>query len=169
MTMKRLLRCVITVLMLASIGTTIATTAQKHDQTFTQGDKNLSLLLGYGEGFSQKVALDCCVFDNWLGGKGSMGLGIAIGNCMDKHWDRLSAEVTASLHYQFVNQLDTYISVGAGGGYKWYDKLYGEDKGFFSWSSNAGVRWYLAQRFSINIEAGYTFGSYILAGVSWRF
>ena len=156
-------------LLLAAACASYTATAQSGDRTFGLGDRNVSVLLGYGDGFTQKIAFDCCVFDNWLGGRGSIGIGAAVGNCLDTHWDRLSAEATASLHYQFVERLDTYLKIGAGGGYKWYDKFYGEDKGFFSWSTNAGVRWYFTRGFALNIEAGYSFGSYILAGVSWKF
>ena len=167
--MRRLLRCMVVLMLLTGAWANHTVTAQHHIRTFGQGNKNVSVLLGYGDGFTQKVALDCCVLDNWFNGRGSMGLGVAVGNCLDKHWDRLSAEVTATLHYQFVERLDTYIAVGAGGGYKWYDKNHGKNKGFFSWSTNAGARWYFSHRFALNLEAGYTFGSYILAGVSLRF
>lgn len=167
--MKQLMKCVVMSIALSVASATCVHATQHHHQSFNQGDKTVSLLLGYGEGFSQKVAFDYCLFDNWFNGKGSMGMGGAIGHCMDKHWNRLSAEITASLHYRFTNHLDTYIGIGAGGGYKWYETLYGEDKGFFSWSTYAGARWYFTHSFAVNIEAGYTFGSYILAGVSWRF
>ncbi len=167
--MKQLLRNITTALLLATASVSYTATAQSTGSTFDQGDRNLSVLLGYGDGFTQKIAFDYCVLDNWFGGRGSMGIGAAVGNCLDTHWDRLSVEITASLHYRFVERLDTYVKIGAGGGYKWYDKFHGENKGFFSWSTNAGARWYFTHHFALNIEAGYTFGSYILAGVSWNF
>lgn len=139
------------------------------EPVFARGDKTMSLLLGYGDGFTQKLAFDFSAIDGWFAGRGSMGIGASVGNCIGKHWNRLSLELTASLHYQLVDKLDTYVSAGAGGGYKWYDHLYGSDKGFFSWSTNAGVRWYFSSSWALNVEAGYTMGSYILAGVTWRF
>lgn len=167
--MKRLTKCVVAALMCAVASCAYAKLPALSNRVFERGDHTLGLLVGYGDGFSQKLAFNHCVLDSWFGGRGSLGIGAAVGNCIDKHWDRLALEITASLHYQMSNSIDTYVSVGAGGGYKWYEQPYGNDKGFFSWSTNAGVRWYLSRAFALNIEAGYTFGSYILAGVCWRF
>lgn len=167
--MKQLLKCAVVALMCVVASSAYAKLPTLTSRVFERGDHTIGALVGYGDGVSQKLSFDHCVIDSWFGNRGSMGIGASLGNCIDKHWDRLSLEITASLHYQMANNLDTYISVGAGGGYKWYEKHYGNDKGFFSWSTNAGIRWYLSRAIALNVEAGYTFGSYILAGVNFRF
>lgn len=165
---KSIKSIVLTVMSVVSISS-FAALPSFSERAFGRGDQTLGLLLGYGDGFTQKLSFDYCVLDNWFADRGSLGIGASVGNCIANHWDRLSLEVTASLHYQMANRLDTYVSVGAGGGYKWYEELYGNDGGFFSWSTNLGVRWYFSRSLAMNIEAGYTFGSYILAGVNWKF
>lgn len=167
--MKRLLKCMVVAFMCITAGGAYAELPTLTHRVFGRGDQTLGILVGYGDGFTQKLAFDHCVLDSWFDNRGSLGIGASLGNCIDDHWDRLSLEVTVSLHYQMSNSVDTYVSVGAGGGYKWYDRYRGADEGFFSWSTHAGVRWYLSRVFALNVEAGYTFGSYILAGVNWRF
>ncbi len=167
--MKHLIRWMAIVLLCITAGNATAALPSLTRRVFAQGDMTASALLGYGEGFTQKIAFERCMVDSWLNNRASMGLGAAVGNCIANHWDRLSLEVTASFHYQFADAIDTYATVGAGGGYRWYESPYGSDKGFFSWSTCAGIRWYFSSSFAMNIEAGYTFGSYILAGVCFRF
>ncbi len=163
--MKRLFGWMVVTILFTVVGTAPALS----QRAFGRGDRTLDVKVGYGDGFSQKVAFEACVVDSWLNNRASMGIGGAIGNCIGDHWDRLSIEVTGSFHYQFIPPLDTYVSVGLGGGYRFYDKGYGDEGGIFSWTSCLGARWYFTRSFAIGIEAGYTFGSYILAGVNWKF
>ncbi len=167
--MKRFFRWMAVPAMCVVAGLSYAASPVASERVFSRGDMTLGALVGYGDGFSQKVAFEYCVYDNWLNNRASLGIGGAVGNCIGDHWDRLSVEVTGSFHYQFTRSLDTYATVGIGGGYRFYDKFYGSDGGIFSWTTCAGARWYFTRSFAVNIEAGYSFGSYILAGVNWRF
>ena len=145
-----------------------ANTAMAND-VFTKGDVLGSFTVGFGNGFAQKLAIDYGLVDNgWLDGKASLGLGASLANTIqwNSHWDDLSLIVNCSFHYQFIENLDTYVVAGIGGRMRFAGDHVG---GGVDWTSSLGLRHYLTQNFALNVEAGHTNGSFVNLGVTCRF
>ena len=146
--------------------------AQVTATVFEKGDNIISATVGYGWGFSQRFVYERAVA-SWLDGQMSVGVGASVGNSV-KFWydgdisDRIYAGAVASCHYQFIDNLDTYVQLGAGVvtrlGYRSPYGLVG-----FDWTSSVGARWYFNYNFAVNAEFGYTAGSYFMAGVTYKF
>ena len=170
-------------LLLASLvmGNAYAALPEITEPVFEKGDLVGSLTIGYGWGFSQRLALEYAVADGWLDGRASLGVGGALGNCFRSYgWgymlDELSLGAICSFHYQFIDKLDTYAQLGLGVGYaiySWNDDYWGSytagNHVFFDFTGSLGVRYYFTPKFAVNGELGYTAGSYIMAGVSYKF
>lgn len=156
------------------------------DPVFYKGDNIVSLTIGYGWGFGQRLAYEHAVA-TFLNDKASIGVGGAIGNNFRSRnygygvsyfEDRIGISVVGSFHYQFTAKLDTYVQLGFGGGYwmyKWKDDLYDDyynayaNHAFFDVTSSLGVRYYFSPKWAVNAELGWTAGSYIMAGITHRF
>lgn len=146
---------------------------------FSKGDNIASLTIGYGWGFGQRLVWEHGVAD-WFDGRLTVGVGAAVSNCLDFGYhcidDRIGFGAVASCHYQFIDKLDTYVQVGLGAkvGIYNYDENYWHyvtDYTYWGidWTSSLGARWYFNDNFAVNAELGYTAGSYIMAGVTWKF
>ncbi len=165
--MKRILKLSLIAFLFIGMGTAVANA----NQVFGKGDAIGSVTVGFGKGFAQRFALDYCVADGWINNNASLGIGASLNNTIGWHGgDRLSLVANCSFHYQFIENLDTYIVAGVGGGVVMAvanKKMYAD--GIFDWTSALGVRYYLSNAFAINFEAGYTNMSFINLGVTWRF
>ena len=157
---------------------------------FDKGDNIISLTLGYGSGFGQRLTYEHSVY-TFLDGRASIGVGGSFSNCFrtkkynypysSHRWtrDAFTLGVVGSFHYQFIDNLDVYAQVGLGGGaYVSTDKYsyddgdvnkYSNTYGLFDWSTTAGVRWYFNDNWAVNGELGYVAGSYIMAGITYKF
>lgn len=138
---------------------------------FSKGDNIASVTVGYGWGFSQRVAYEYGVAD-WFDGRLTVGVGAAVGNSIFFRsygsYDKLYVGAVASCHYQFIDKLDTYVQVGAGF-YTGFDGYYDTVNIGPDFTSSLGARWYFNDNFAVNAEVGYTAGSYFMAGVTWKF
>ena len=142
------------------------------ENVFSQGDALGSVTVGFGKGFSQKVSFDYCLVDGWINDRASLGVGGAIGNNLywNGAYDDLVFMLTCSFHFQFIDNLDTYVISGIGGGCGFpYDN---DDKrviGLFEYTEAVGVRYYFTPSFSVNGEVGYSCGNFVTVGISWKF
>ena len=172
-------------------------------QVFEKGSNIVTAQLGIGSGFGQRVAYERSLME-LLDGKASIGVGGALNNChasaktednMGKKKVTVNAlTVTAfgSFHYQFVDKLDTYVSIGVGGGtvlskdkYKYnseykeaYKEIYGEtlkdyvdrsSQTCFNWVSSIGARYYFTDKWAANAEFGWTGANYFAIGATYKF
>lgn len=126
-----------------------------------------SLTLGFGNGFGQRVAIDYGVVDGWLDGKASLGVGASINNTIgwDFKYDAISVIANCSFHYQFVENLDTYVVAGFGGGLHMGQNHFG---GRIDWTSAVGLRYYFSPTTAFNFEAGHTADCFVNLGVTFR-
>ena len=185
--MKKLMIILTVALASMMMSNTYAALPELTSQAFAKGDMVGSLSVGYGWGFSQRLALEYGVADGWLDGRASLGVGGAIGNCFSSYsyWgvgytqDQLGLTANCAFHYQFIDKLDTYVQIGLGLGYAFYswtdsslNDYYGsayDNHIFFDFTSCLGARYYFTPKFGANLELGYTAGSYIMAGVTLKF
>lgn len=145
----------------------IATMTAQANETFAKNDLVGSVTIGFGEGFAQRVAVDYGVADGWIDGNASLGIGASLNNTIGWHGgDHLTLIANCSFHYQFVENLDTYVVVGFGGGVAMAG---GYADGKFDWTSSIGARYYLTPTFALNAEVGHTNWSYCNLGVSIKF
>ncbi len=177
--MKRFLTMVIALCFVA--GSAYAALPPLSAPVFSKGDLVGGLSIGVGHGFSQKIALEYGVADGWLDGRASLGVGGSLNNCI--YWyggDALSLVAHCAFHYQFIDDLDTYVIAGIGGGI--FILPYREEAdsdgsavkkasvgGGVDWISAVGVRYYFQPNLAVNGELGYTGGSYLMVGVSYKF
>lgn len=136
---------------------------------FAKGDNVVSATIGYGWGLSERVVWENAVA-SWFDGRMTVGVGAAVANCT-RFWydgditDDLTVGAVVSFHYQFIDKLDTYIQSGLG-----FKSRFGYGRGFgLDYTTSLGARWYFNDNFAVNGELGYTAGSYIMAGVTWKF
>lgn len=146
------------------------------EPTFERGDLIGSLTVGYGWGFSQRLAVEYGVADGWIDNRASLGVGAALGNSFISYygnvWDQLYVDAICSFHFQFIDRLDTYVQLGLGFGYSfWSNYYYYNDNGyaFFDFTGSVGARYYFNSAFAVNAEVGYTAGSYFMAGITYKF
>lgn len=182
--MKKILTVITIILASAMVNNAHAALPELTSQAFAKGDMVGSLTIGYGWGFSQRIAVEYGVADGWLNDRASLGVGGAIGNCFRNYsyWgvgymhDQIGLTAICSFHYQFIDKLDTYAQLGFGAGYSfysWKDDYWGDsaynNHVFFDFTGSLGVRYYFTPKFAVNGEVGYTAGSYIMGGVSYKF
>lgn len=134
--------------------------------TFAKGDWLGSVTVGFGHGFAQRVAVDYGVLD-LIDGNAALGVGASLNNTIGWHGgDIFSAIINCSFHYEFVENLDTYVVVGFGGG---VGGANGYATGYFDWTSSIGVRYFFNERWAVNGEVGHTNSSYFNVGVTYKF
>lgn len=164
--------------------------AQVTTPVFYQGENIVSLTLGYGGmGFGQRLVYERSIM-TLLDGQASIGVGGSLGNsflydsasddgvkatALD---DWFALGVVGSFHYQFIDNLDTYVQVGLSGGL-WtgkatvsYEDIKVKTKdsdGFFGWTASLGARYYFRENWAVNAEIGYVIGSFFMAGVTYKF
>lgn len=157
---------------------------------FDKGDNIVSLTVGYGSGFGQRLVYERSVY-TFLDGRASVGVGAAFNNAIRTYRydyygytsrdlrDYFTLGVVGSFHYQFIDKLDTYVQIGLGGGAyiskdtwtydngnKYVDKY---TRGIFDWTTTVGARWYFNDNFAVNAEFGWVASSYFMAGVTYKF
>ena len=171
-------------------------------QTFEKGSSIVSAQLGVGGGFGQRIAYEYSLM-NLLDGKAAIGVGGSLNNRFktDSHKDKFgkwktvedwfTVTVNASFHYEFIDKLDTYVTLGLGGGvdaakgkYKWNSEVKEEFKeegtvapkistsasqGIFGWVSSLGARYYFTNNWAANVELGWTGAGYITLGATYKF
>ena len=172
-------------------------------QTFEKGSSIVTAQLGIGGGFGQRIAYEYSLM-NLLDGKAAIGVGGSLNNRFktDSHkddWGKLktvedwfTVTVNASFHYEFIDKLDTYVTIGLGGGvdaaktkYKWnsngkkeYKEFFGVEpetesasasQGIFGWVSSLGARYYFTNNWAANVELGWTGAGYITLGATYKF
>lgn len=171
--MKNLFRTSLAALLCLCTSSAFAGLPTLSDHVFAKGDALGTVTVGVGSGFSQKLSFDYCIVDGWINDRASLGIGGAVGNNL--WWsgtDDLSFMATCSFHFQFIDKLDTYVISGIGGGVRFWDARDGhghDTSGFFEYTEAVGVRYYFTPSFSVNGEVGYTCGSYVMGGISWKF
>ncbi len=173
-------------------------------QTFEKGSSIVSAQLGVGGGFGQRIAYEYSLM-NLLDGKAAIGVGGSLNNRFktdtpykDEYYkvktveDWFTVTVNASFHYEFIDKLDTYVTLGLGGGVdaakaklKWssdgkkkYKEFTGVEpetqsdsasKGIFGWVSSLGARYYFTNNWAANVELGWTGAGYITLGATYKF
>lgn len=164
--------------------------AQVTTPVFDKGDNIVSLTIGYGGlGFSQRLVYERCVA-TFLDGRASIGVGGSLSNSFKSKTEKYSdykiktfedwfaVGAVGSFHYQFIDNLDTYVQIGLGGGFD-----HGSAKstvegvtvkatdsvGFFGWTGSIGARYYFNDQWGVNAEFGYVVGSFFMAGATFRF
>ncbi len=156
---------ILTILVMAVAS--IATITASANGTFAKNDLVGSATIGFGDGFAQRIAIDYGVADGWIDGNASLGIGASLNNTIGWHGgDQLTLIANCSFHYQFVENLDTYVVLGFGGGVAMAHKY---TDGRFDWTSSIGARYYLTPTFALNAEVGHTNRSYCNLGVSIKF
>lgn len=172
-------------------------------QTFEKGSSIVSAQLGIGGGFGQRIAYEYSLV-SLLDGKAAIGVGGSLNNRVKTEsvkdaWGKMktvedwfTVTVNASFHYEFIDKLDTYVTLGLGGGvdaatakYKWnsdgkkeYKKYTGVEpetesasasQGIFGWVSSLGARYYFTNNWAANVELGWTGAGYITLGATYKF
>lgn len=153
--------------------------AQVTTPVFDKGDNIISATIGYGYGLSERVVYERCVA-SWFDGQLSVGVGAALENCTAFNTHSIDNQfglgAVASCHYQFIDKLDTYVQLGLGAyfGYWNYDDDWLSSSWDYSywgmqWTSTVGARWYFNDNFAVNGELGWVAGAYLMAGVTYKF
>lgn len=167
-------------------------------QTFEKGSSIVSAQLGVGGGFGQRIAYEYSLV-SLLDGKAAIGVGGSLNNrfkteSVKDAWGKLktvedwfTVTVNASFHYEFIDKLDTYVTIGLGGGvdaakakYKWNSEAKEDDmvapevsasasQGIFGWVSSLGARYYFTNNWAANVELGWTGAGYITLGATYKF
>ena len=173
-------------------------------QTFEKGSSIVSAQLGVGGGFGQRIAYEYSLM-NLLDGKAAIGVGGSLNNRFkidtpykDEYYkvktveDWFTVTVNASFHYEFIDNLDTYVTLGLGGGVdaakakckysseakKEYKEIFGVElkdekdsasKGIFGWVFSLGTRYYFTENWAANIELGWTGAGYVTLGATYKF
>ena len=168
--------------------------AAQAQSTFSKGTTTANLGLGIGGTLFDKnysvllppisLGVDHSVASGLVDGNGSIGVGGYIGaevyryTGFDKSvWSQTLIGPRGSLHYQFVDRLDTYFSLMLGvniiswnynmkvadGAIKDKDTSAG-----FGWGAHFGTRYYLSDRWAIMGELGYGL-TFLTLGATYRF
>jgi hypothetical protein len=112
------------------------------------------------------------IVDGLINGKASVGAGAELGYAVLKHhlspnrYSNLLIGARGSFHYQFVDNLDTYVSLLLG-----YDIVSGENAytaSDWGWASYIGARYYFSDSFAVTAEIGNNI-SLINIGVAYKF
>lgn len=163
-------------------------------QSFNKGDKVLNVGIGLGNslyngsGFKTSIpplsaSFEYGVVDHLFDDKSSIGVGGYFGYTSSKYsWNNeydykySSAVVGArgSLHYAFVDKLDTYTGIGLGynivSGKSDYKGLgsYSAESSALYWAWYLGARYYFTDSFAGMAEVGYDV-AYLTIGVAFKF
>ena len=168
--------------------------AAQAQSTFSKGTTTANLGLGIGgtlfnDTYSVllppvSLGIDHSVASGLFDGNGSIGIGGYLGaevyrNKKYDHsvWSQTRIGPRASLHYQFVDRLDTYFSLMLGLNIISWDykvkvadvKVKDRDtEADFAWGAHIGTRYYLSNRWAIMGEFGYGL-TYLTLGATYRF
>lgn len=166
-------------------------------QTFEKGSSIATAQLGIGGGFGQRVAYEYSLM-NLLDGKAAIGVGGSLANCFwseksstsyakyKDSYDNITVAAIGSFHYEFIDKLDTYVTLGLGFGIgihkskvdytdpdfeEWMGGDYknSSSNGYFGWISSLGARWYFNKNWAANVELGWTGAGYFAVGATYKF
>lgn len=183
--------------MAASALTSINASAQ---DVFGKGTSTVSLLVGFGGttyGANQKMlvpplqlAYEYGVAEGLINGNGSIGVGVAGGYAASKYViagygteDYMTNNIgfvgaRGSFHYQFVNNLDTYLGTFLGCAMSRVHtssklmndaiKQYSSNAPTFTYGAYLGARYYFTPALGVNAEIGYGISIFNI-GLTFRF
>ncbi|MDO5663635.1 MAG: hypothetical protein Q4G63_00070 [Bacteroidia bacterium] len=164
------------------------TTAQT---TFHKGANVVNFGVGigssyYGSGYKMAVpplaaSYEYGVVDGLFDGKGSIGVGALVGFTSAK-WNHINNDSynvnymtfagRGNLHYQFVENLDTYAGLTLGYylvNQKWPEGYVGpKNNGALAWGLNVGARYYFQPNIAAMAEVGYGI-SILNLGIAFKF
>lgn len=165
-------------------------------QTFEKGSSIVTAQLGIGGGFGQRVAYEYSLM-NLLDGKAAIGVGGSLANSFwstknetfyyksKDAYDNITLAAIGSFHYEFIDKLDTYVTLGLGFGIGihkskidytdpeleeyWGDRKDSSSNGYFGWISSLGARYYFTNQWAANVEFGWTGAGYFTIGATYKF
>lgn len=174
-----------------------STTLALAQNTFSGGDKVINIGIGFGStlhtgtGYSTKIppitgSFEMCVVDQLFDDKSSLGVGGYIGYGSSEYkynfggisdfkykYSDFIIGARGSLHYQFVDKLDTYAGLALG-----YDIVSGSTSGTYTdYSASAsgldfgvflGARYYFSENLAGMTELGYDIAVFKL-GIAYKF
>ncbi len=112
-------------------------------QTMSKGQLVGSLKVGFSNyGLPLGIAADYGVASGFINGKGAVSVGGELGLYLSDEYTHLSLAARGNLHYEFVQNLDTYLGLNLG--------LVGRN---FALNGHLGARYYFG-----NIGVGLEFG-----------
>lgn len=168
--------------------------AAQAQSTFTKGTTTANLGLGIGGTLFDKdfsvllpplsVGIDHSVASGLFDGNGSIGVGGYLGAEVYRYkgfdssvWSQTLVGPRGSLHYQFVDKLDTYFSLILGVNIiSWNYNMKVADVAIkdkdtsarFGWGAHFGTRYYLSDRWAVMGEFGYGL-TFLTLGATYRF
>lgn len=163
--------------------------AAQAQSTFSKGTTLLNMGIGAGLTKGLKVAVpplvlsvDHSVAGNLFDGNGSIGVGGYVATevtkfSADKSYYGTQTLIAArgTLHYQFVDRLDTYWCVLLGLHletnpiYK-FDSTYAKESDLGpGYGSFLGARYYLSNNWAMMLETGYSSVAFLTLGATYRF
>ncbi|EEK16724.1 hypothetical protein PORUE0001_0866 [Porphyromonas uenonis 60-3] len=168
--------------------------AAQAQSTFTKGTTTANIGLGIGSTLFDKdfsvllpplsVGIDHSVASGLFDGNGSIGVGGYLGAEVYRYkgfdssvWSQTLVGPRGSLHYQFVDKLDTYFSLMLGVNIiSWNYNMKVADNAIkdkdtaagFGWSAHIGARYYLSDRWAVMGELGYGL-TFLTLGATYRF
>lgn len=168
--------------------------AAQAQSTFTKGTTTANLGLGIGGTLFDKdfsvllpplsVGIDHSVASSLFDGNGSIGVGGYLGAEVYRYkgfdssvWSQTLVGPRGSLHYQFVDKLDTYFSLMLGVNIiSWNYNMKMADIAIkdkdtsarFGWGAHFGTRYYLSDRWAVMGEFGYGL-TFLTLGATYRF
>jgi hypothetical protein len=150
--MKKIIIAVAVVLCMAT-----ATQAQ----TFDKGSMVGTLGIGFGATYGLPIsgALDWSVINLW-DDKSHLGLGVLAGLGIGDNYTYVLVGGRISLHYQFIDKLDTYLGTTLG------YVVTGESG--FGWDAYLGARYYFWDKLGLFLELGAGWSNATL-GISYKF
>ncbi|MDR1725035.1 MAG: hypothetical protein LBR28_01405 [Bacteroidales bacterium] len=139
----------------------VMATATQAQDSFSKGSLVGTIGVGFGATYGVPIsgALDWSVVNLW-DDKSNLGLGVIVGLGLgsDHTWCLVGGR--ASLHYQFVDKLDTYLGLTLG-------YLVTGESGF-GWDAYLGARYYFWDNIGLFAELGAGWSNVTL-GVSFKF
>ena len=127
--------------------------------TMSKGQLVGSVKVGFSDyGLPIGVAADYGVVSGFINGKGAVSVGGELGLYLSDEYTHLSLAARGNFHYEFVQNLDTYLGLNLG--------ILGRG---FSIGGHLGERYYFGGNWGINLElgGGTTLGGSL--GVSYKF
>lgn len=126
-------------------------------ETFSKRDNILNVGAGFGYGVGIDAKWEINVLDGICKGKGGIGVGATLGTNFD---DRFMLAAQSNFHYEFVDNLDTYVGLSLGGDFKYSDALY--------LGAQVGTRYYFNEHWAVMAEFGYGI-SFAKIGFTYKF
>ena len=136
--------------------------------TFSKGDKVVNLGVGIGGwGFPISGSFEYGIKDNLFDDKSSLGISGYLGASFRNNYSYFYPSVRCALHYQLVDNLDTYAGLGIAIGF-WSSKYWNSSDVYLSVPFILGGRYYFKDNMAGFAELGYGF-AYLTLGISFKF